>query len=152
MSIHFELVLVLRLNKRELFVQIPTFIGSTTTFYKARNSAIPWGRKALRVLGWSVGCLLTRQCYSLYTLQDMTSLFKKILDLTYPFTSMFSGEIFHVVHLIWIWEKTEPDIFWHFKIFFPFYIFYWFFVVVFLSRLVWCNAAIYPFFYCRKWI
>lgn len=29
-------------------------------------------------------------------LQDMTSLFKKILDLTYPFTSMFSGEIYFV--------------------------------------------------------
>ena len=25
--------------------------------------------------------------------QDMTSIFKKVLDLTYPFTSMFSGEL-----------------------------------------------------------
>lgn len=25
--------------------------------------------------------------------QDMTSIFKKVLDLTYPFTSMFSGEV-----------------------------------------------------------
>lgn len=92
---------------------------------------------------WILACVLPLKCLFFFIFQVMNSVFKTILDLTYPITSMFSGAAFNksinnifkdkqieVSCLFTLWKGNDvPVLFWSRNSFF-------------FSMLMWKSGAV----------